>query len=60
MNIMEKAQKRAIIQIDTEYVFNDIYFGEEGMTKQEAIATNILNQAMNRRSSESRAKRLAA
>lgn len=30
------------------------------MTKQEAIATNILNQAMNRRSSESRAKRLAA
>jgi len=30
------------------------------MTKQEAIATNILNQAMNRRSSKSRAKRLAA
>ena len=30
------------------------------MTKQEAIATNILNLAMNRRSSESRAKRLAA
>ena len=30
------------------------------MKKQEAIATNILNLAMNRRSSESRAKRLAA
>ena len=30
------------------------------MTKQEAIATNILNLAMTRRSSESRAKRLAA
>ena len=30
------------------------------MTKQEAIATNLINLAMNRRSSESRAKRLAA
>ena len=30
------------------------------MTKQEAIATNILHLAMNRRSSESRATRLAA
>ena len=30
------------------------------MTMLEAFATNILNLAMNRRSSESRAKRLAA
>ena len=30
------------------------------MTKQEAIATNLINLAMNRRSSESIAKRLAA
>ena len=30
------------------------------MTKQEAIATNLINLAMNRRSSESRAKRIAA
>jgi S-adenosylmethionine synthetase len=30
------------------------------MADRLAIATNILNQAMNRRSSESRAKRLAA
>ena len=30
------------------------------MTKQEAIATNLINLAMNRRSSESRANRRAA
>ena len=51
-------------QLDTPVVLKD---GTEMkapdghiMTKQEAIATNILNLAMNRRSSESRAKRLAA
>ena len=33
MNIMEKAQKRAILTIDKEYVFNDIYFGEEDITE---------------------------
>ena len=32
MDLMDKAQKRAILTIDKEYVFNDIYFGEEGMT----------------------------
>ena len=36
MNIMDKAQKRAILTIDKEYVFNDIYFGEEGMTSTSA------------------------
>ena len=43
-------------QLDTPVVLKD----GSPMTKQEAIATNILNLAMNRRSSESRAKRLAA
>ena len=43
-------------QLDTPVVLKDGTM----MTKQEAIATNILNLAMNRRSSESRAKRLAA
>ena len=33
---MDKAQKRAILTIDKEYVFNDIYFGEEGMTSTSA------------------------
>ena len=43
-------------QLDTPVVLKDGTM----MTKQEAIATNILNLAMNRRSNESRAKRLAA
>jgi hypothetical protein len=51
-------------QLETPVKLKDgsIATKEDGsvMTKQEAIATNILNQAMNRRSSESRAKRLAA
>lgn len=36
MDLMDKAQKRAILTIDKEYVFNDIYFGEEGMTSTSA------------------------
>ena len=51
-------------QLDTPVKMKNgsIALKEDGtpMTKQEAIATNILNLAMNRRSSESRAKRLAA
>ena len=51
-------------QLDTPVVLKDgtMMTKPDGhiMTKQEAIATNILNMAMNRRSSESRAKRLAA
>ena len=51
-------------QLETPVKLKDgsIATKEDGtpMTKQEAIATNILNLAMNRRSSESRAKRLAA
>lgn len=46
MNIMGKAQKRAIIQIDTEYVFNDIYFGEEGMTSTSANHVSAMANVM--------------
>ena len=46
MNIMENAQKRAIIQIDTEYVFNDIYFGEEGMTSTSANHVSAMANVM--------------
>ena len=52
-----------ISQLDTPVVLKDgtMMTKPDGspMTKQEAIATNFLNLAMNRRSSESRAKRLA-
>jgi len=56
MSFAESRQRWAIAKDGT------VATKEDGsvMTKQEAIATNILNQAMNRRSSESRAKRLAA
>ena len=51
-------------QLDTPVVLKDVTMMTKPdgspMTTQEAIATNILNLAMNRRSSESRAKRLAA
>jgi len=46
MNIMEKAQKRAILMIDSEYVFNDIYFGEEGMTSTSANHVSAMANVM--------------
>lgn len=46
MNIMEKAQKRAIITIDNEYVFNGIYFGEEGMTSTSATHVSAMANVM--------------
>ena len=46
MNIMEKAQKRAILMIDSEYVFNDIYFGEEGMTSTSAQHVSAMANVM--------------
>ena len=47
MNIMEKAQKRAILTIDSEYVFNDIYFGtEEGMTSTSANHVSAMANVM--------------
>ena len=47
MNIMEKAQKGAILTIDSEYVFNDIYFGtEEGMTSTSATHVSAMANVM--------------
>ena len=46
MNIMDKAQKRAILMIDSEYVFNDIYFGEEGMTSTSANHVSAMANVM--------------
>ena len=55
-NEQQTMEEYLLSQLDTPVVLKD----GSPMTKQEAIATNILNLAMNRRSSESRAKRLAA
>ena len=55
-NEQQTMEEYLLSQLDTPVVLKD----GTPMTKQEAIATNILNLAMNRRSSESRAKRLAA
>lgn len=47
MNIMEKAQKRAILMIDSEYVFNDIYFTTgEGMTSTSAQHVSAMANVM--------------
>ena len=46
MDLMDKAQKRAILMIDTEYVFNDIYFGEEGMTSTSANHVSAMANVM--------------
>lgn len=47
MNIMEKAQKRAILKINSEYVFNDIYFTtEEGMTSTSAQHVSAMANVM--------------
>ena len=43
---MEKAQKRAILTIDKEYVFNEIYFGEEGMTSTSAQHVSAMANVM--------------
>ena len=62
-NEQQTMEEYLLSQLDTPVVLKDgTMMTKPGspMTKQEAIATNILNLAMNRRSSESRAKRLAA
>ena len=46
MDLMEKAQKRAILTIDKEYVFNDIYFGEDGMTSTSAQHVSAMANVM--------------
>ena len=56
MSYAESRRKWAIAKDGTQLKAADGHV----MTKQEAIATNLINLAMNRRSSESRAKRLAA
>ena len=44
---MEKAQKRAILMIDSEYVFNDIYFTtDEGMTSTSAQHVSAMANVM--------------
>ena len=43
---MDKAQKRAILTIDKEYVFNDIYFGEDGMTSTSAQHVSAMANVM--------------
>ena len=44
---MEKAQKRAILMIDSEYVFNDIYFTTgEGMTSTSAQHVSAMANVM--------------
>ena len=44
---MEKAQKTAILMIDSEYVFNDIYFTtEEGMTSTSAQHVSAMANVM--------------
>ena len=44
---MEKAQKRAILMIDSEYVFNDIYFtNDEGMTSTSAQHVSAMANVM--------------
>lgn len=47
MDLMDKAQKRAILMIDSEYVFNDIYFTtEEGMTSTSAQHVSAMANVM--------------
>ncbi|MBQ1773578.1 MAG: hypothetical protein IIZ97_04940 [Prevotella sp.] len=46
MDLMDKAQKRAILTIDKEYVFNDIYFGEDGMTSTSAQHVSAMANVM--------------
>lgn len=47
MNILEKAQKRAILIIDKEYVFNDVYFTkEEGLTSTSAQHISAMANVM--------------
>ena len=54
--LLQQLQEEVILKDGTQLKAADGHV----MTKQEAIATNLINLAMNRRSSESRAKRLAA
>lgn len=46
MDLMEKAKKRALLPIDEEYVFNHIYFGEEGLTSSSANHISAMANVM--------------
>jgi hypothetical protein len=46
MDLMEKAKKRALLPIDEEYVFNHIYFCEEGVTSSSANHISAMANVM--------------
>ena len=46
MDLMEKAKKRALLPIDEEYVFNHVYFGEDGLTSTSANHISAMANVM--------------
>ena len=46
MDILKKAEDRAILPIKNGYVFNDIYFGEEGLTSTSANHVSAMANVM--------------
>ena len=46
MEILKNAEQRAILPIDNGYVFNDIYFGEEGLTSASANHVSAMANVM--------------
>lgn len=46
MNIMTNAKKRAMIDTEEKYVFNEIYFGAEGMTSTSAQHVSAMANVM--------------
>ena len=46
MNILKKAEQRAILPTNNGYVFNDIYFGEEGLTSTSANHVSAMANVM--------------
>lgn len=51
MDIFKGAKKRAMLEINDEYVFNDIYFGSEGLTSASAehvaAMASVMAEAIN-------------
>ena len=46
MEILKKAEQRAILPKDNGYVFNDIYFGDEGLTSTSANHVSAMANVM--------------
>jgi hypothetical protein len=46
MEILKKAEQRAILPTDNGYVFNDIYFGDEGLTSTSANHVSAMANVM--------------